>query len=73
LVAQEVSIDINGPLVEVAIAIIGIARFLVSVDSPIGKVQYFVFDLDNIDSLRIEVEGHVFVTPDVHKGTINSE
>jgi hypothetical protein len=54
-------------------AIVGVASFLMSIDCPIGEVDYFVLDIDYANSLRVEVEGHVLITPDVHKSSIYSE
>jgi hypothetical protein len=73
LVSKEVSQHIYRPLVEVAIAIIRVTALFVSVNCPVHKVDYFVFYINNTDSLRVEVEGHVFVTSNVHECAVNSE
>jgi hypothetical protein len=43
------------------------------INSPINDVYKLVLDAHNIYTLRIEVEGHVFVTFDIHESAINSE
>ena len=44
-----------------------------SVHCPVGKIDYFILDVDDTYSLRIEVKGHVLVTFDVHEGAVHSE
>jgi hypothetical protein len=67
LVSEEVLIDIKTTLVESPVFVCLITLELMSIDSPINEGKNGVFEWNPLLSLRVDIEGHVVVTLDVHK------
>jgi len=69
----EVSLNVNGSLVEVLIVVICIFLKLVSINEVIDKSQYLFFSVVNTYSLWINVEREVIVSLNVHKVVVQVE
>jgi hypothetical protein len=57
--------------VEFSVTVLVIAGFLMGVDGPIEEVDNLVLQARDTDTPRVEIEGHVLVTLDVHEVIVN--
>ena len=72
-VTQKVVHSENGASIKRSMLVVRGTSFFVSINKPVQKADNSVFDLDYAHTLRVEVEGHVIVTLDLHKLRVNSQ
>ena len=70
---MEVSLHVNGSLVEVLIEVICISLKLMSINEVIDKSQNLFFSVVNTYSLWIDVEREVIVSLNVHEVVVQVE
>jgi hypothetical protein len=73
LVPQKVVVKVNAALIKISVSVLSVAILLVGVNGEVQKVDYVIFEGNQLLGPRVKVIRHVFVTFDVHKGAVNSE
>ena len=73
LVPQKVVVKVYAATIKISVSIFGVAIFFVCVNGEVQKVDYVIFEGNQLLGPRVKVIRHVLVTFYVHKGAVNSE